>query len=120
YTTERSNFWLYGVIDVKTGKNLFWEFSSLNKLSFEYFIDEVSKEYDDSFNIILTDNSRVHFLDEYPENIALINIEPYCPELNPAESVWKYFKDSLGYRLFSNIEALRNFVDEKIKNTTLK
>lgn len=119
YNTERKNFWLYGVIDVNTGDNVFWEFNSLNKSNFDYFIKEVSEEFPDSFNIILIDNSSTHFLESYPENIGFINTEPYAPELNPAENVWKYFKDKLGYKLFHEIEALREFVYDKIKNTPL-
>ena len=29
---------------------------------------------------------------ELPKNIVLLNIPPYCPELNPAEKVWQQMK----------------------------
>jgi hypothetical protein len=120
YNTDRENFWIYGATDVNTGKSLFWEFNSLSKANFSFFVDQVSKEYSDSLNIMLIDNSKTHFLDNYPDNVVFINTEPYSPELNPEERVWGYFKESLGYKVFDEIDSLRAFVYDKIKNTPRK
>jgi transposase len=47
---------------------------------------------------------RSYFIDNYPDNIKFINIEPYSPELNPAERVWQYIKDKLAWSVFKNLE----------------
>lgn len=44
-----------------------------------------------------------------PENITLITLPPYSPELNPVENIWEYFrKNSLSNRLY---ETYENIVD---------
>lgn len=114
---EYKSFWLYGAFDVLSGENYFWEFNHLTKSNFSHFVKEVSNEYSDSVNIILLDNSKTHFLEHYPENIKFIYIEPYAPELNPAERVWQYLKDKLAWLVFENLEALYKYVSEKITQT---
>jgi transposase len=44
--------------------------------------------------IIIIDNAGFHSLTKYdiPENIKLIRIPPYSPELNPSEKIWAYIK----------------------------
>ena len=53
---------------------------------------------------------------EIPENVSILLLPPYSPELNPVERVWK----NLRYRVthntfFENLEALENAVVEYLK-----
>ena len=42
-----------------------------------------------------------------PENISLLHLPPYSPELNPQEQVWQYLKDRyLSNRVFKNLEEI--------------
>jgi len=54
---------------------------------------------------------------ELPENIILIPLPPYSPELNPAEKMWQWFKDKIAMKMFKSVEKLEEKVTELIKNT---
>lgn len=42
-----------------------------------------------------------------PNNISLLPLPPYCPELNPAENVWEFLRANyLSNRLFDTYEAI--------------
>jgi transposase len=42
-----------------------------------------------------------------PENITLIPLPPYSPELNPVERVWLYLKERfLSHRLLDDYDAI--------------
>lgn len=51
-----------------------------------------------------------------PQNIALIFLPPYSPELNPAEKVWQHVKAQLTLQHFSSIEQLQKQVSHIISH----
>ena len=73
---------------------------------FYQYLFALSKHRPDEFKIIIIDNAGFHSLKQYkiPDNIALINIPPYSPELNPAEKIWAYIKQSFKNKVFDNLE----------------
>ena len=45
-----------------------------------------------------------------PENIMLIFLPPYSPELNPAEKIWAKFKRQFTNQFFKTMKDLEQFV----------
>ena len=45
-----------------------------------------------------------------PENIVLIFLPPYSPELNPAENIWAKFKRDFTNRLFKTLDDLDSYI----------
>ena len=44
---------------------------------------------------------------DVPDNVTLILLPPYCPELNPVERIWLYLRERfLSLRLFNSTEAI--------------
>lgn len=42
-----------------------------------------------------------------PENIGLLHLPPYSPELNPVENVWQYLRQNfLSNRVFKDYDAI--------------
>jgi DDE superfamily endonuclease len=42
-----------------------------------------------------------------PENITLVHLPPYSPELNPVENIWEYLrKNKLALRVHDNYDAI--------------
>ena len=42
-----------------------------------------------------------------PDNISLLKLPPYSPEINPAENVWEYLRQNqLSNRVYENYEAI--------------
>lgn len=70
-----------------------------NADNFQIFLDNFSKENPNELKIMVLDNGRFHKAKKLviPENIVLIFLPPYSPELNPAEKMWAKYK-----RMFSN------------------
>ena len=56
-----------------------------------------------------------------PENIEIIIMPPYSPELNPIERLWKYIKqNTIKNRLFETISYLEEYVSHFIRTITYK
>ncbi|WP_445251243.1 MULTISPECIES: transposase [unclassified Microcoleus] len=81
-------------------KSFFWEFSHLDKVCFEAYLQLLSKQYPHELHIIQVDNAPAHKLDssELPDNVILLFQPPGCPFVNPTERVWEYLKDFLDCR----------------------
>lgn len=54
-----------------------------------------------------------------PQNITIIYLPPYSPELNPIERLWQYLKDNLiKNRIYNTIDLLQDSVCEFICDIT--
>ena len=52
---------------------------------------------------------------QLPENIILIPIPPYCPELNPAEKMWQWFKSKVSMKIYKSLDELEDKLTHLIK-----
>ena len=83
-----------------------------NSNNFQFFLDEFAKQDSDELKVIVLDNGAFHKTKSLiiPENIILIFLPPYSPELNPAEKIWAKFKRDFTNRLFKNMDLLENYI----------
>lgn len=51
-----------------------------------------------------------------PDNIKLIFIPPYTPELNPAEKIWARIKREFTNKIFHSLEEIGAFLDKAANN----
>jgi len=67
-------FWLYGAVEPTTGEAFFLQFSHVDTDCYQWFLDEFSKAYPDSLNLLQVDNGRFHKGKDLivPENIILV------------------------------------------------
>jgi len=72
-----------------------YEIPEINCEVFEKYLQEFSKHRSKEYKIVVIDNAAFHSTKNIniPDNIYLLRIPPYTPELNPCEQVWKYIKD---------------------------
>ena len=100
---------LYGAVSIATGKSFFWEFSHLDKVCFEAYLQLLSIQYPEQLHITQVDNAPAHNWDssELPDKVILLFQPPACPEVNLTERVWEYLKDFLAWSVFSNLDELR-------------
>ena len=63
------------------------------------FLKELSKAYPEDQILLVCDGASWHKSKglEIPDNITLLNIPPYTPEMNPIEQIWKQLR-SMGFR----------------------
>jgi transposase len=61
------------------------------------FLLQVSEAHKDEFIVMVVDGASSHRSKELnvPENISLIRLPPYSPELNPAEQIWNVLRREL-------------------------
>jgi transposase len=78
------------------------------------YLEDFSKHKPDELKILLIDNAAFHSTKDVtlPENIILIPIPPYSPELNPAEKIWQWMKDKIAMKIYDTLEILENKMDE--------
>ncbi len=105
-------FYVYGAVAPTTGESFFFELPHLNHINFQVFLDEFARAFPDSLNLLVLDNRGGHTAKQLciPENIRLVWLPPYNPELNPIERVWRDMKDQLAWQQFTDVEAQQAYV----------
>ncbi len=97
---ERQFTYVYGSVSPLDGA-LDWSLSSqMNTLEMGSFLRQVSAAHPDEFILMIVDGASSHKSKdlETPENLRLIRLPAYSPELNPQEHVW----DDLREKAFPN------------------
>jgi transposase len=112
--------WLYGAVEPLTGASFFYEFTHLDTVCFEKFLELFASEYPEDLHLIQVDNGGFHnsLNLSIPENIILLFQPAYSPEVNPIERLWGYVKEQLKWLRFEGIEELRAAVQKELKNLT--
>lgn len=109
---KRENFYLYGVIEPLTGEHFFLEFSHLDTVCFEIFLQQFACAYPEDLHIFQLDNAAFHNCQylTVPENIILLFQPPHTPQVNPIERLWEEIKKPLRWESFDSLEQLREVV----------
>jgi transposase len=100
-------YYVYGAVEPTTGARFFLELPYLNTEMFQLFGDAFAHAFPDSLNSLVLDNSGAHTSSQLtlPENVRLLFLPPYCPELHPIERVWRDLQDAMAWRPFAKLEA---------------
>jgi transposase len=82
---------------------------------FTVFLRQFGQHYAESLNIVLLDQAPAHVAQrvEIPENVVLVWLPAYSPELKPVERLWEDLKrriDVLDPRVRSSLTALQEHV----------
>jgi hypothetical protein len=70
-------------------------------------LDEFAQAFPDRLNLLVLDKRGGPTAKQLviPENVRLVWLPPYAPELNPIERVWRDLQDPCAWQQFSDIEA---------------
>ena len=83
----------------------------VNEQAMSIFLREVSDRHPDEFILMLMDGAGWHRAKglKVPDNMALMFLPPYSPELNPVEHIWESIREN-GFRnkAFNSIEAVED------------
>jgi transposase len=85
-------------------------------------LKKVAKEYVGKPVFVVLDNARYQKCDAVKElakalKIQLIFIPPYSPNLNLIERLWKFAKNGLRSKYYSEFDEFKNAIDEIISST---
>jgi transposase len=96
-----------GAVEPTTGDRFFLALPHLNAEMFQRFVDAFAHACPDSLNILVLDNRGAHTSAQLtlPENVRLLFLPPYGPELNPSERVWRDLKDDMAWLQCADLEA---------------
>ena len=120
YQHKFQTTYLYGSYSPINGDSFVWEIDGVNSAIFEQYIKEFSLHKPNEFKIMVIDNAGFHSTKniEIPDNIYLLRLPPYSPELNPCEQVWQYIKNRYKNQLFTTMDSLREWLDNTVKEMT--
>lgn len=104
----REYTYAYGAVTPQDGA-LDWMLSAkMDTLNMGAFLDHVSNKHPDEFVLMVLDGApshRAHHL-RVPDNMALVRLPPYSPELNPAERLWDELREKeFANRVFDSLGA---------------
>ena len=114
--------YLFGAFSPITGEHFELELPFCNTDTFQIFLNELSKKTPHEFKILLLDNGAFHkgALLKVPDNIHLLFIPPYAPELNPAEKIWWKMKRAFSGKLHKTLDHVSEFIVKQVALITDK
>lgn len=117
YQHAFKNTYLYGSFSPINGDSFVYEIEGTTSEIFYKYLLEFSKYKPNELKVIIIDNAGFHSLKKYkiPDNIKLIRIPPYTPELNPSEKIWHYIKQHYKNCVFGNLQNVKQWLHEFIR-----
>jgi transposase len=114
------SLWIFGAYSPVTGEHFELEMPNCNSANFQIYLNEFSIKFADTYTIIVLDNGAFHKAKalEIPENIGMIFLAPYSPELNPAEKIWAIMKRKYTNLLCKSLDDVSNFISTQVNSLT--
>ena len=118
--------YVYGAVEPLTGENCFVVMPYCNTDCMNIFLEELSNTFPRDKIVLACDGAAWHKSKtlKIPENIELIFIPPYTPEMNPIEQIWKEIR-KIGFKN-EVFQTLQKVVDRlcdticSLSNDTIK
>ncbi|MDR7237739.1 putative transposase [Neobacillus drentensis] len=122
---------LLATVDYESGEIYWEEHEKYDAQVFLTFLENIVVKYPKGKTVMVLDKARIHhakliqpFLQEYSDQLELVFLPPYSPQLNIVEGLWGWLKKSVIYNVFfSCVEEIRttvqSFMDE-ISNDPMK
>ena len=110
------SLYLFGAFSPITGDHFELELPYCNTNTFQIFLNEFSTSSPDEYKILLLDNGSFHkgVKLSIPDNVALLFIPPYSPELNPAEKIWWKMKRAFTGKLHKTLDNVSEFIKNEV------
>jgi hypothetical protein len=106
---ERQFVYVYGAVSPLQG-DLDWMLcGEMNAVRMGEFLGQVSGAHPDEFIVMVLDGASSHKAKDLgvPENIRLVPLPAYAPELNPQEHVWDELREKeFPNRVFNHLDAV--------------
>ena len=112
--------YLFGAFSPITGNQFQLELPNCCSDTFQLFLNQFAELLPNEFKIVVLDNGAFHKAQKLviPNNICLLFLPPYSPELNPAEKIWQHLKRKFTNKHFKNLEEISVFFTREIQNLT--
>ena len=108
---------LYGAVSPKDGTCIYLIMPTSNTACFQAFLNLAARKFAGQDILLVLDGAPNHRCGDLvlPDNISLLFLPPYAPELNPKENLWDEIREKIfkNYALKS-IDAVRAKLKEAI------
>ena len=97
----REYTYAYGAICPFDGSSCYLILPAMKANCMNIFLQELSNRYQENYLLVVWDGAPCHSKDvlTVPNNIMVVTLPPYSPQLNPAENNW----DDMREKFFPNI-----------------
>lgn len=115
------NFYLYSVASPGNGKEFTLLLPNVNIQCMNIFLSEFAKVHEYQKIVMVMDGAGWHQSNKLiiPDNIRIIILPPYSPELNPVEKLWQYIKNHIiKNKIYKTLRELENVVCKFVKTLT--
>jgi transposase len=112
----------YAAVSVADGKMDSLILPHVNTVCMQIFLDEVAARHPEDRIVMVTDGAGWHNSESLliPENMRLVKLPAYSPELNPVEHIWDDLREkSFHNRVFESIEALEQHLSCALREMEL-
>jgi transposase len=113
----REYIYLYGAVSPKDGTCVYLIMPTSNTACFQSFLDVLSRRFARQDILLVLDGAPNHRCGDLavPDNVTLLFLPPYAPELNPKENIWDEIREKIfkNYALKS-IDAVQSKLEEAI------
>ena len=82
------------------------------------FLGQIAAHDPAAIHIVIGDGAGFHHKKDeepLPENVRIITLPAYSPELNPVEKLWDIVKDGICNRDWADLDQLEEKITERIK-----
>jgi len=121
-SSHRGTVAVVGATEIVSGEHLEWIYDGVDSRVIRHFLSELSKKYPDETIAVVLDNASYHKAQgnnlDFPlsDNISLLFLPPYSPDLNYQENVWKVIKESeFKNKLAKDINELYELVESTLR-----
>jgi hypothetical protein len=115
------NFYLYSAVKPISGESFSYILPRVNTLCLNAYLVEMSKEMSGRKIVLIMDGAGWHKSQELilPQNIEIIYLPPYSPELNPVETFWEHIKRyTIKNKIYDTLDALEEAICAFMLNLT--
>lgn len=107
----REYTYAYAAVDPKEGDVDSFILPNMYASTMSMFLSELSKRHSECYLLIIMDGAPCHRSSdlEIPDNIEIVKLPPYSPELNPSEHLWDAMReDHFRNMTFDSMDAVED------------
>lgn len=95
-----------------------WEINGGNTKIFDAYLKAFFLERPNELKVVVINNAGFHSTGhiETPDNIKLLNTQPYTPELNPCEQIWTYITQRYKTQTVSSMDTLKDWLHNTVRS----
>jgi transposase len=108
--------YLYAALDPTTGESFCLYLPGMDSGCLQIFLNQLSEAYPNDHLIVVLDGAPSHRSKEIasPENVSLLELPAYSPELDPVERWFQQFRRELSNTTFEAVELLQEALSQTL------